>query len=61
VCTAISLIELGMDPVDAILAIRSIRKGSFNKRQEEFLIGYQKIGLKKNRRGKRWWKACFGL
>jgi len=64
VCTAIGLIELGMDPVDAIIAIRSIRKGSFNKSQEEFLLSYQKIGCGDrswSSVGKRWWKMCFGL
>jgi len=39
---AVSLIEAGMTPEDAVLYIREKRRGAINKRQLLFLRGYQR-------------------
>ncbi|KAI1315690.1 Protein tyrosine phosphatase type IVA 1 [Mortierella claussenii] len=42
VMVAISLVERGMDPLDAIVYIRKVRRGSLNRVQITFLDGYKK-------------------
>ncbi|ORE11749.1 phosphatases II [Rhizopus microsporus var. microsporus] len=53
VLVAISLIEAGMDPLDAISYIRKHRRGALNKNQVRFLDSYKKKGSKR--------KKLFGL
>eukprot|EP00911_Craspedida_sp_UC1_P000424 UC1_evm1s321 len=47
VMVAISLVEAGMSPEDAVLFIREKRRGAINKRQLLFLRGYQRRSKKK--------------
>ncbi|KAF9429018.1 Protein tyrosine phosphatase type IVA 1 [Entomortierella beljakovae] len=42
VLVAISLVESGMDPLDAIAYIRKARRGALNRNQIAFLDGYKK-------------------
>ncbi|KAG0238313.1 Protein tyrosine phosphatase type IVA 1 [Actinomortierella wolfii] len=42
VLVAISLVESGMDPLDAIAHIRKVRRGALNRVQIAFLDGYKK-------------------
>lgn len=42
VLVAIALIEEGMEPLDSIAFIRSLRKGSINNRQLKYLENYKR-------------------
>ncbi|KAF9585001.1 Protein tyrosine phosphatase type IVA 1 [Lunasporangiospora selenospora] len=42
VLVAVSLVEGGMDPLDAIAFIRKVRRGALNRAQISFLDGYKK-------------------
>eukprot|EP00042_Codosiga_hollandica_P035871 m.269339 g.269339 ORF g.269339 m.269339 type:complete len:163 (-) comp54736_c0_seq1:376-864(-) len=42
IMVALSLIELGMDPEDAVFFIRERRKGAINSKQLDFLMKYKR-------------------
>lgn len=45
--TAIALIEIGMQKENAVNLIKSTVKGSLNVQQNEGLLTYKKVGIKK--------------
>ncbi|KAL0135430.1 protein-tyrosine phosphatase-like protein, partial [Mucor lusitanicus] len=49
VLVAISLVEGGMDPLDAIAYIRKYRRGALNKNQVRFIDKYQKSSKSKKK------------
>ncbi|CAO3590898.1 unnamed protein product [Absidia cylindrospora] len=54
VLVTLSLIESGMDPLDAISYVRQRRRGALNKTQVRFIDGYQPIA--KRNKWRQWFK-----
>lgn len=51
VLVAIALIELGMEPLDAAMFVRSKRRGAINAKQLKFLETYKRRSKKKKKKG----------
>ncbi|KAI8337523.1 protein-tyrosine phosphatase-like protein [Chlamydoabsidia padenii] len=60
VIVAIALIELGMEPLDAVAYIRTKRRGAFNKPQISYLDTYKRIWKAKSSSSSSSLKFSFG-
>ncbi|CAO3589396.1 unnamed protein product [Absidia cylindrospora] len=60
VLVAIALIELGMEPLDAVAYIRTKRRGAFNKPQISYLDTYKRIWKTKSSSSSSSLKFSFG-